>query len=281
MAHAAALAAGLLALPRISDERFFEATALLATRFDRSGTLGDLRSDPEAPAVLLAWFAHARSRAPDLRVWDLSCAVNQFFDPEFGLYLPHDWPWDARDRLLALSAGLRALPEWRPAFERALAAPDARSVRALACCAAELCGADPYPIVWAYLTEHVEDGLAWHLAGPMVHEERLPAYLSLARKALLRKELCMPSPQRKEALWHVWHQVLETLRRFPGEGIDLVEAALRSRDTGLRMHSIDLLSIAWHAVELPLDTRNLIAECEANESEEEVRGRFGWLLQRV
>ena len=281
MAHAAALAAGLLAPPQISDERFFEATALLATRFDRSSTLGDLRSDGEAPAVLLAWFAHARSRAPDLRVWDLSCAVNQFFDPEFGLYLPHDWPWDARDRLLALSAGLRALPEWRPEFERALAAPDERSVRALACCGARLCGVDPYPIVWAYLTEHVEDGLAWRLTGPMVNEERLSAYLSLARKALLRKELCMPSLQRKEALWHVWHQVIETLRRFPGEGIDLVEAALRSRDTGLRMHSIDLLSIAWHTVELPLDTRNLIAECEANESEEEVRGRFGWLLQRV
>ena len=91
----------------------------------------------------------------------------------------------------------------------------------------------------------------------------------------------MPSPQRKEALWHVWRQVLEALRRFPGEGIDLVEAALRSRDTGLRIHAIDLLSVAWHAVELPLDTRNLIAECEANETEDEVRDRFGWLLQRA
>ena len=281
MSHATALAAGLLARPRVSDEQFFEATALLATRFDRSSSLGDLRSDGEAPAVLFAWFAHARSRAPDLRVWDLSCAVNQFFDPGFGLYLPHEWPWDARDRVLSLSAGMRALPEWRPAFERALAAPDERSVRALACCGAELCGADPYPIVWAYLTEHVEDGPAWHLTGPMIDERRLPAYLSLARKALLRKELCMPSPQRKEALWHVWRQVLEALRRFPGEGIDLVEAALRSRDTGLRMHAIDLLSVAWHAVELPLDTRNLIAECEANETEDEVRDRFGWLLQRA
>ena len=281
MSHAAALAAGLLARPRVSHEQFFEATALLATRFDRSSSLGDLRSDGEAPAVLFAWFAHARSRAPDLRVWDLSCAVNQFFDPGFGLYLPHEWPWDTRDRVLAMSAGLRALPEWRPAFERALAAPDERSVRALACCGAELCGADPYPIVWAYLTEHVEDGLAWHLTGPMIDERRLSAFLTLARKALLRKELCMPSPQRKEALWHVWRQVLEALRRFPGEGIDLVEAALRSRDTGLRMHAIDLLSVAWHAVDLPLDTRNLIAECEANETEDEVRDRFGWLLQRA
>ena len=281
MSHATALAAGLLARHRVSDEQFFEATALLATRFDRSSSLGDLRSDGEAPAVLFAWFAHARSRAPDLRVWDLSCAVNQFFDPGFGLYLPHEWPWDTRDRVLAMSAGLRALPEWRPAFERALAAPDERSVRALACCGAELCGADPYPIVWAFLTEHVEDGLAWSHIGPMVDEGRLSAFLTLARKALLRKELCMPSPQRKEALWHVWRQVLETLRRFPGEGIDLVEAALRSRDTGLRMQAIDLLSVAWHAVELPLDTRNLIAECEANETEDEVRDRFGWLLQRA
>ena len=28
-------------------------------------------------------------------------------------------------------------------------------------------------------------------------------------------------------------------------------------------------------------TRNLIAECEANETEDEVRDRFGWLLQRA
>ncbi len=34
-------------------------------------------------------------------------------------------------------------------------------------------------------------------------------------------------------------------------------------------------------VDLPLDTRNLIAECEANETEDEVRDRFGWLLQRA
>ena len=47
------------------------------------------------------------------------------------------------------------------------------------------------------------------------------------------------------------------------------------------MQAIDLLSVAWHAVELPLDTRNLIAECEANETEDEVRDRFGWLLQRA
>lgn len=281
MAHAATLAAGLLAARRLSDERFFEATALLATRFDRSSPLGDLRSDPESPAVFFAWFAHARSRAPDMRVWDLSCAVNKFFDPESGLYLPHEWPWDARDRLLSLNELLRALPGWRLAFERALTAPDERSVRALACCGAELCGVDPYPVVWAYLSEHVEDGFVWHLVAPSIDEARLPAYLALARKALLRNEMCIPSPQRKEALWNVWCQVLELLHRFPGEGLDLVEAALRSRDTGLRIHAIDLLSMSWHAVELPLDTRNLILECARSETEEAVRARFSRLLQRA
>ncbi len=281
MAHAATLAAELLAAPSISDEHFYEATALLATRFDRRSELGDLRADNEAPGVLFAWFEHAASRAPDMRVWDMTCRVNDYFDPEFGLYLPHDWPWNTRETLLSSSARLRSLPEWRPAFERALRGPDEHSIRAVACCGGEVIGVEPFAAVWAYLSEHVEDGFIWYLIDPYIDDRRLPSLLALARMALLRDELCMPSPQRKESLWYVWRQVLTLLQRFPGEGIDLVEAALRSRDSGLRLHAIDLLSVYWHDAELPLDTRNLIVECAALETEPVVQERFDGLLQRV
>jgi len=119
------------------------------------------------------------------------------------------------------------------------------------------------------------------LIDPYIDDRRLTSLLALARMALLRDELCMPSPQRKESLWYVWRQVLTLLQRFPGEGIDLVEAALRSRDSGLRLHAIDLLSVYWHDAELPLDTRNLIVECAALETEPVVQERFDGLLQRV
>lgn len=282
MTSAATLAAAILAEKTLSDERFFQATALLATRFDRHSEFGDLRSDDAAPQLLMNWFAHARLRVPDMRVWDLTCQINHYFDPDFGLYLPHDWPWDVRDSSLWLSEHLRDRPEWVPVFERTLMLPDSDSVRALACCAAEQLGVDPYPMLWAYLSEHVDEGCIWHLIKPMIHEGRLAAYLGLARMTLLgeRDRECELSgrTQRREGLWFVWRQVLELLQKYPGEGIDLIERALRSQDSGLRGHAVDVLSMHWGGRGIPTDTLNLVSELALTEVDVMVQRRLDWLL---
>lgn len=286
MTTAATLSAAILASETIGDDRFFEATALLSTRFDRCSGLGDLRSDAEAPQLLIDWFAHARSRVPDLRVWDLSCQILDYFDPDFGLYLPGKWSWDIRDRVLGLCVRLRARPEWTPVFEHALRQPDAGSVRALACCAAERLGIDPFPALWAYLCEHANEGFVWFLIGPFVDERRLPAYLGLARATLLR-EGCWSHDDRsfergahREALWHVWWEVLRLVQQFPGEGVDLLEAALRLSDTGIRIHAIDLL-LTWRGDRVPPDTINLARELALEEEHPAVQQWFDRLLQRA
>lgn len=140
MITAAALAASMLAADAIDDDCFFEATALLDTRFGRRSLHGDLRSDPEAPQLLFDWFRHAKPRVPDFRVWQLSCRVERFLDPGSAHSLPAHWGWDARDRLLALDAGLRARPEWTAAFLRAADDVDEAVRRWLDCLLAEPTG---------------------------------------------------------------------------------------------------------------------------------------------
>ncbi len=140
MITAAALAASMLAADTIDDECFFAATALLDTRFERHSSQGDLRDDAEAPQLLFDWFRHAGSRVPDFRVWQFSCRVERFLDPASEHSLPVRWGWDARDRLLALDAGLRARPEWTGAFLRAADDVDEAVRRWLDCLLAEVMG---------------------------------------------------------------------------------------------------------------------------------------------
>lgn len=105
---------------RLDDELFFRVTELLTAGFDRGHSDGELLDHAEAPQLLYDWFRHAHIRVPDLRVWSLSCRLESVFDPCSGISLPEHWPWDARDRLLALNAALRARSVWEPMFEAAI-----------------------------------------------------------------------------------------------------------------------------------------------------------------
>lgn len=283
MTSAATLSSVMLAGRVISDEQFFGATALLSTRFDQYSDSGDLRSDREAPQLLFDWFGHAQMRVPELRVWDLTCQVHRFFDTDSGLYLPHSWPWDTRDRVLEQCDSLRDRAEWQPVFERALTEPNAETIRALVCCAAQRLGVDPYPLLWAYLSEHVDRGDNWHLIAASIDAARLPAYLELARMTLLRDNAppLGVKPLPREELWDVWRQVLRLLHEFPGEGVDLVERALISHDSGLRILAVELLALHWGGRRIPLDTLNLVKERARCETDETARRGFELLLQQV
>lgn len=283
MSSAAALSAVMLAGSDMSDEQFFGATALLSTRCEGSGDRGDLRSDDEAPQLLFDWFRHALLRVPDLRVWDLNCQIQEYFTPASGHYLPQHWPWDTRDRVLALCDQLQSLPDWVPVFERELMAPSEASIRALVHGGAQLLGVDPYPMLWRYLSEHVDRGENWRLIAGAVDRDRLPEYLELARLTLGdASSPVLPSPGRpREQLWDVWRQVLALLRVFPGEGVDLVERALRSHDSGLRILAVEVLAIHWQGRHIPVDTWNFIRELGDRETDQTARRGFELLLQLV
>lgn len=269
--------AQLLAPERVSDELFFEATAQLDERLNRHGEHGDLRCDAAAPKALNVWFRHAAERVPDFRVWDLSCQIAGFFDPCSGLALPQSWPWDTRDRVLALNEALRASGEWRGAVEAALLRPGAESVRAIACCAAEQLGFDPYPALWRYLGEHPSDGFLWHLIGRFVDLRRLPAYLRLAREVLHASDapggFGRFDEQPDELLGFVGVEVMELLRGFPGHGLDLIEGLLLRGRAIERLRAAEALA-AWPEHCILADTRHLIGQVLTDECNEAVRDRL-------
>lgn len=283
MSSATALAASLLAGAEITDDHFYIATALLITRLEPSKASGDVRVDPEAPKVLFDWFRHARARCNDMRVWSANCAIHQFFEPDRGAYLPGDWAWDTRDLLLEASDYLCERFEWLPVLEQAIARPTTETIGALACCGAKELGVDTYELLWRYLTEHVDDATGWQLLGERLKVTDLAELMSLARSTLVRPEELTPARVMKkdEALWHVWVQVMQLLRRFPGEGVDLIERALLSPELSVRRSAIEVLALHWGVDRMPPDTTNLIIELMGGETDSVVLRGFEALLHRA
>ncbi|MDI6022865.1 hypothetical protein QBL02_04835 [Leucobacter sp. UT-8R-CII-1-4] len=271
MQYAASLAFAVLSPVQVSDEQFFVATALLATRFDVRSEHGDLRSDDQALEVLERWYLHANARPPDLAVWQLSCQIHRFFESDHGRVLPLHWPWNAREQILALNERLRTNPKWCELLQRAVATPESGALSSIACCAAARVGEDPWPVCWQYLGEHVDDGNAWGVVAGFITEPRLGGYLALARRTLLlepvpnfaatrRDDSRQRMLRRPHPLCQVWREVLRLLARFPGHGIDLIECALFSPETELRLQAAELLLIFWRGRPLPPDTITFLRE---------------------
>lgn len=257
-----------LASASISDGCFFEATDHLAKHFHRRSEGGDLRTDEGMPEMLYYWFRHASSRVPDFRVWDVGCQILEFFDPEFGLYLPDEWGFDARHRILGMNDALRSRDEWDAAIRAAWEWPSRDSVRALACCAARVIGVDAYPAVWGYLESHSEDWWVWHLIAPDIDATRLPAYLELARLTLAAEHhasmRCQDSGGLSDFGLLVW-ELLHLLQRFPGEGFDVIEYAVRSQDRLLRVIALETLAMRAPRESMPESLRSLLQEMRKEE----------------
>lgn len=282
MQHATALVSTALAAATVSDDAFAAATALLATRIDPRASQGDIRDDPEAPQVLEQWCDHASVRVPDLSVWQMSCQIHQFFDPERGRVLPAHWPWDTRERILGRIAQLQSRAEWCEPLREALARPSSSFLDAIACCAASRLGRQAWPVLWQYLTEHVDDGHAWGAASATLTGPWLPDYLDLARRVLTTDDTASARGIGRSLLRvHVWREVLGTLARHPGHGIDLIEHALQLPDTELRLLAAELLLRNCRGGRLPPDTHNFVREHVRDEGDPAVKELMRLVLARV
>lgn len=285
--------AGTLAASELSDERFYEATDQLSRRFDRRSPDGDPRTDDSAPGVLHDWFRHAEQRVPDFRVWRLGCRIMDYFDPEFGLYLPWDWPASTREAVLEKNRALRARPPWEAAVRSAMEAPDARSIEALSCCAAKHFGIDPYPMLRSRLTKLPDDPEAWFGILANLNDERLEEFLAHVRADLVPLVLALdPQPEpddpafdeHDEKRWPavaLWALLRTIERSFPGRGLPALECALQSRDWGLQLLALDMLT--WHRRDRPLasTTVALVRDLHTATDRALVRERCEHLLEEA
>lgn len=258
----------------IEDQRFFAANEALSKLFDRKSRDGDIRDDSRAPGLLFDWFRHAADRVPDFRVWDVTCQVNDFFDPLLGVSLP--WASTDARHILDINRSLRDDARWRDAFASALARPTPESVRSLACCGEQVLGVDPFPGVWRYLRTHVDQGFAWYLVSWDIDASRLPGYLALARVALAAigrgcDDCSAPCCERAvEQRNRVMFEVLDLLLGYPGEGLEIIEDAIADDDPRNRVQALAVLA-RWNREDVPEDTRARLRVKGEREQDESLR----------
>lgn len=285
-------AAQLLSSPSISDEEFFEASGYLSTRFDRRSADLDIRRDESAPQILYDWFRHARSRVPDFRVWSFGCLIENFFDIDFGLYLPVGW---SHSHMLSLNESLRTDPKWEDAVRKAYAELDQKPNVALTCCAADRWGLDPDPKIWAYLLTRPDDLEAWCAVSFRIGPERLPEFIGFAEAELVPRVLAVPRGLDFDAgadddevgerwpilaLWKILRK-LEIEHDFHGAGMSLLECAVRSCDAGLRGLAVQMLSFPEYWRRITEITIEFLEDARQREHRKYPRENLDRLLESV
>lgn len=88
-------------------------------------------------------------------------------------------------------------------------------------------------------------------------------------------------PARQPPFCHVWREVLSVLARFPGHGVDLIERALVSPDTEVRLQAAELLLVYWRGRSLPPDTLTFLRDCALREVDPAVQEVMRMNLARV
>lgn len=254
--------AGALSATWIDDPLFHGASEILDGLVDQFALNGSINAYSDGLPAVDAWLRHAAEREPDLGVWSTIDAIRARVVGETGSELPVGQPelpeWGSRN-LEAISARCRELldrPAWVPLIEAKLR--DSESAWSwVVAGAARHHSLDPWDAVWTRIQADPADDHYWHLVTPDVTAERLPTYLATARAAIdpgaipLATHPDSDGPRFDQMRPRdILKNAVEVLARFPSEGIDLIELALRARAPFLRIEALRTLR-AWGRSAVP------------------------------
>ncbi len=270
-----------LTASEIDDPLFLGASRILSGLLDAGGPAGDISDYADGRAVVEAWLGHAERREPQLEIWPTICAIHQqtIIDTDS---IVSDWGGTARSAIAQRCVALLDRPAWIPVIESALADEQGRQLH-LAAHAARHHGIDPYDALWVFLNQHPTSHL-WHLLSPDVTKERLPDYLTAARRIIEQGQIRRFDEDLTQQVAGPWMRTetdldvtLVVIARFPAQGIDLVELALNAFAPGLRIRALQALQ-AWGPDSIPATTASLIKLAQDRETNEHVLPHYDGLV---
>lgn len=244
------------------------------------GPAESIRDYEHAQVTVERYVRHSRSLARTPRDLTTLKQIEQLLEEDDrtgGERTGHRFHAEVGARLVQEIREIAARPGWRAIVETDLLSNDDRDFHAAAH-AARWCDVDP----WPHHLRRIEDGRAdWYWAMQTDHRDRAAAVVELAeRKIDLAKVATGPSGALGLGPDYAMHSaidfIVQDLRRFPGLGDRLIEAALRS--PVIRNRNMALNALAAWPRELWSDRQLLLERCRDDEPDPNVRRRFENLL---
>jgi hypothetical protein len=250
------------------------------------GRVSGMNVYPDAAETCRAYLTHALLAAPDLV--HLHAAQLIFSHVERDQRSAAEraacgWTPAARSDVVALARRYATRNDWGTLIREQLAASDERAFERAARAAFEA-GIDAYDWYRRRLTARPHDSGAWLYATESANAERITELARLAERSLPLAQMSRgPADRegaRRDAELHTCLEVvLQRLKDFPGEGMSLICAGLRS--PVLRNRSLAINALAAAApTSLSLQARDVILLALSEETNNEIRTRLKVLSQR-
>jgi len=231
------------------------------------------------PACQL-YLAHISKVPPDLLHLESAQQILRYVQADLreeAERLAHGWSEAARVQVTELARHYITRNEWHAVIRAQLASEDAR-IFDRASRAAQQAGIDAYEWYWRRVCADPQDATAWLLAMDGANSERIDQLVALAERALPLDRIAA-GPAAAVALGaqldvhSCLELVLQRLKDFPGKGMNLIAAGLRSPVIRDRNMAVNALAAA-DPQSLPAGTKAMIDRALGEETVDEIRTRL-------
>jgi hypothetical protein len=240
----------------------------------------------DAAAVCRAYLLHVSKSPPDLVHMEAAQQIIRYIeqDPrDEAECLSRGWNEAARAEVTMLARRYISRNDWGALIREQLSASDIRTFERAAR-AAQLAGIDAFEWHWQRVNANPCDSGAWLHAMESANSDRIDQLVTLAGRALpLEKIATGPGDKaaaKRELEAHTALElVLQRLKDFPGKGMNLIAAGLRSPVFRNRNLAINALAAA-EAAGISSQAKRMLELALNEETNDEIRKRLMVLRQR-
>jgi hypothetical protein len=284
LAYIAATTGGLLSAledSEIEDELLLAAAEILAALIS-GGPAQDIEDYADGAAACAAFLEHAAKRdVPSLPIISAVIDIKNFSQAEKTQKL-REAGWSARAVMgvRTVAAAFLQKPGARLTVEAGLASEEKWGDFFIAAAVAPAFGIDPWPFQFARQERRIDE--QWYFLMQTSDAARIDQVLSLARQQLDFAKVGS-GPTDSLALGPDYEDdnaldfILQDLRRFPGQGWDLIKVGLRARGVRARNMAINALR-DWGRDAWPNEAETELGTALKRETDDEIRDRLSDLI---
>ena len=282
LAGTCARAGGLLAAlsEDRADRELLTAAGEIIQALIAGGPAEGIDDYEDARPVIESYLGHMASSAEMVEDFLHVHAIKRYLDEDNSRWMSRydaGWSAEVRDRLRSACEAILGRPEWADRVQTKLDSEDELEF-AHADQAARALGIDTWDLHWGRLQQKPADPARWYHVMALCGEARIGEVVGFAEANLDLAGIATGAADVL-GLGRGFEQpscldyVLQELRRFPGEGVALIEAGLKSPVVRNRNMAVAALA-AWSRGGWPGGLASLLAQAAGCEPDEGVRERM-------